>query len=73
MLDYNYLKQLYKMKTIDLSKPQVLDVDSKAIQQISFTGNLDNNAVIFFIIEKPKESVWNFNIELKIILILILL
>ena len=61
------------MKTIDLSKPQVLDVDSKAIQQISFTGNLDNNAVIFFIIEKPKETVWNFNIELKSILILILL
>ena len=73
MLDYNYLKKLYKMKTIDLSKPQVLDVDSKAIQQISFTGNLDNNAVIFFIIEKPKETVWNFNIELKSILILILL
>ena len=61
------------MKTIDLSKPQELDVDSKAIQQISFTGNLDNNAVIFFIIEKPKETVWDFNIELKSILILILL
>ena len=73
MLDYNYLKKLYKMKTIDLSKPQVLDVDSKAIQQISFTGNLDNNAVIFFIVEKLKETVWNFNIELKSILILILL
>ena len=61
------------MKAIDLSKPQVLDVDSKAIQQISFTGNLDNNAVIFFIVEKLKETVWNFNIELKSILILILL
>ena len=73
MLDYNYLKKLYKMKAIDLSKPQVLDVDSKAIQQISFTGNLDNNAVIFFIVEKLKETVWNFNIELKSILILILL
>ena len=61
------------MKAIDLSKPQVLDVYSKAIQQISFTGNLDNNAVIFFIVEKLKETVWNFNIELKSILILILL
>ena len=73
MLDYNYLKKLYKMKATDLSKTQVLDVDSKAIQQISFTGNLDNNAVIFFIVEKLKETVWNFNIELKSILILILL
>ena len=73
MLDYNYLKKLYKMKAIDLSKPQVLDVYSKVIQQISFTGNLDNNAVIFFIVEKLKETVWNFNIELKSILILILL
>ena len=61
------------MKAIDLSKTQVLDVDSKAIQQISFTGNLDNNALIFFIVEKLKETVWNFNIELKSILILILL
>ena len=61
------------MKATDLSKTQVLDVDSKAIQQISFTGNLDNNAVIFFIVEKLKETVWNFNIELKSILILILL
>ena len=61
------------MKAVDLSKTQVLDVDSKAIQQISFTGNLDNNAVIFFIVEKLKETVWNFNIELKSILILILL
>ena len=61
------------MKAIDLSKPQVLDVYSKVIQQISFTGNLDNNAVIFFIVEKLKETVWNFNIELKSILILILL
>ena len=38
----------YKMMAIDLRKQQALDFDSKAIQQITFTGNLDVNATIFF-------------------------
>ena len=31
------------MIAIDLSKRQALDVDTKAIQQIHFTGNLSGN------------------------------
>ena len=50
--DYNYFNNYYKMIAIDLSKQQGLDADPKAIQQINFTGNLENNAVMFFIIEK---------------------
>ena len=48
--DYTIGGQLdyYKMIAIDLSKQQALDADPKAIQQINFTGNLENNAVIFF-------------------------
>ena len=42
------------MIAIDLSKQQALDANPKAIQQINFTGNLENNAVIFFLIEKVK-------------------
>ena len=44
-LDYSYLisKKNYKMIAIDLSKRQALDVDTKAIQQINFTGNLSGN------------------------------
>ena len=41
LLDYSYFKENYKMIAIDLSKQQVFDVDSRAIQQINFTANLD--------------------------------
>ena len=44
------------MIAIDLSKQQVLDADSRAIQQINFAGNLDRavNTIMFFIIEEAK-------------------
>ena len=42
------------MIAIDLSKQQALNANPKAIQQINFTANLENNAVIFFLIEKAK-------------------
>ena len=47
------------MTTIDLSKHQPLDVDSKTIQQINFTGNLSGskNRLMFLIIEEPKETI----------------
>ena len=50
------------MIAIDLSKQQALDADPKAIQQINFTGNLerDNGAIMFFIIEKVKETILDF-------------
>ena len=50
------------MIAIDLSKQQALDVDPKAIQQINFTGNLeqDNSAIMFFIIEEAKKTVSYF-------------
>ena len=57
LLDYNYLKKYYNMTAIDLSKQQALDAYPKAKQQINFTGNLQNNAEIFFIIEEVKETV----------------
>ena len=48
------------MTAIDLSKQQALDADLKAIQQINFTGNLENQSTIFFIIEEAKEAVLYF-------------
>ena len=51
LLDYNYFKNYYKMIAIDLRKQPALDADSKAIQQIDFTGNLENQSTIFFITE----------------------
>ena len=51
------------MITIDLSKQQALDADPNAIQQINFTGNLerDDDAIMFCIIEKAKETILDFS------------
>ena len=45
-----------------LSKQQVLDVDTEAIQQINFTKNLNRggDVTIFIIIEEAKESLNSF-------------
>ena len=50
LLDYLYFKEHYKLIAIDLSKQQALNADPKAIQQINFTGNLDQTggATMFF-------------------------
>ena len=63
LLDYLYFKEHYKMIAIDLSKQQALDDDPKAIQQTSFTGNLDwdGNTVMLFIIEEVKETILYFS------------
>ena len=62
LLDYSYFKENYKLIAIDLSKQQALDVDPRAIQQINFTTNLDRNGnTAIFIIEKAKETVFEFS------------
>ena len=50
------------MIAVDLSKEQALDADSRAIQQINFTANLDRagNTRIFFILDEAKETILNF-------------
>ena len=65
LLDYDYFKNHYKMMAIDLSKQQALDSDPKAIQEINFTGNLDQQSIIFFINEEAKETVLDFSQETK--------
>ena len=63
LLDYNYFKEHYKMIAIYLSKQKETDSDPKAIQQISFTKDLDRaeGSAIFFIIEEAKETVLDFS------------
>ena len=50
------------MIATDLNKQRTLDADLKAIQQIIFTGNLDQNGntTMFSIIEEAKESILDF-------------
>ena len=47
------------MVAVDLSK-QALDADSKAIQQINFTANLDRdgNTRFYLILQEAKETVF---------------
>ena len=61
LLDYEYFKNYYKMIAIDFRKQQALDADPKGIQRINFTGNLENQSTIFFIIEEAKETVLDFS------------
>ena len=51
------------MIAIDLVKQQVLDADSRAIQQINFTANLDRdgNTRFYFILEEAKQTVLDFS------------
>ena len=59
---YKKYKIYYKIIAIDLSKQQVLDADTKAIQQINFTANLDRagNTRFYFILEEAKETIFEF-------------
>ena len=57
LLDYEYFKNHYELIAIDLSKQ---DVDLMN-QQISFIGKLEQNATIFFIIEKQEQTVLKFS------------
>ena len=50
------------MIVVGLSKQQAVNVDPKAIQQISSTANLDRagNTKFYFILEEAKEPVFEF-------------
>ena len=66
LLDFAYFKEKYRLIAADLSKQKALDADSRAIQQIIFTGKIkaaaDNTRVIiFYILEKSKETILEFS------------
>ena len=63
LLDYIYFKNYYKMIVVDLSKQQALDTNPKAMQQMTFTANLDRagNTRLYFILEEAKETVFEFS------------
>ena len=49
------------MIAIDSSKQPALEADLKAMQQISFTGNLENQSGIFSIIKETEETILDFS------------
>ena len=61
LLDYEYFKDHYKLIAIALSKQIELE-NPDLKQQISFIGRLEeNNAKMFFIIEKTKKPLLTFH------------
>ena len=61
LLDYLYLKDNYEVMEIDLGKQQTLDADTRAIQQINFTGNSDQAEGAFSFLKKQKKLFWTFH------------
>ena len=50
-----YFEKCYKLIAMYLSKQQKLDADPKAMQQISFTGSLEeDNTIMLFIIKEAN-------------------
>ena len=61
LLDYDYFKKYYKLNAIDLSKQQVLQENEDLIQQINFTGRLEEAANVFIIIQKKENAIVEFS------------
>ena len=61
-----FWKKEYRIIAAELRKQKALDADSRAIQQIIFTGKIkataDNTRVIiYYILEKSKEIILEFS------------
>ena len=61
LLDFAYFEKNYRLIAADLSKQKALDADSRAIQQIIFTGKVSADVVIYYILEKSKETILGFS------------
>ena len=56
LLDFAYFEKNYKLIAVDLSKQKALDADSKAIQQIIFTGKTDNQLEFITFLNNQKKQ-----------------
>ena len=60
LLDFAYFEKNYRLIAANLSKQKALDTDSRAIQQIIFTGKTDNQIRVYYILEQSKETILEF-------------
>ena len=60
LLDFAYFIKKYRLIAVDLSKQKALDTDSRAIQQIIFTCKASANVLIYYILEKSKETMLEY-------------
>ena len=61
LFDVNYFDKHYKLVAVDLSKQKELDADPRAIQQIEFKYMLRANSTIYWVLEKSKETILEFD------------
>ena len=66
LLDFAYFEKKNRLIAADLSKQKALDADSRAIQQIIFTGKIkateaNTKVLIYYILEKSKETILEFS------------
>ena len=64
-MDFAYFEKNCRLIAADLSKQEALDTDSRAIQQIIFTGNItaaeeNTRVIIYYILEQSKETIIEF-------------
>ena len=65
-MDYAYFDKNYRLIAADLSEQKALDADSRAIQQIIFTGKIkateeNTRVTIYYILENSKETILEFS------------
>ena len=60
LLDFNYFKKHYKLVAVNLSKQKELDADPRAIQQIEFKYMIGTSSIIYWVLEKSKETILEF-------------
>ena len=61
LFNFAYFKKNYWLIAADLSKQKALDADSRAIQQIIFTGKASESVIIYYILEQSKETILQFS------------
>ena len=65
LLDFAYFEKNYRLIAPDLSKQKSLDADSRATQQIIFTGKMkstvaNTRVMIYNILKQSKETILRF-------------
>ena len=65
MLDFVCFEKNYRLIAPDLNKQKALDADSRAIQQIIFTGKIKSTVAntsvrIYYVLEQWKETTLQF-------------
>ena len=61
LLDFAYFDKNYRLIAAHLSKQKALGTDSRAIQQIIFTGKANANILIYYILKKSNETMLQFS------------